>query len=313
MEEDCEVTLEANPGTVSAESLKSLHGLGFTRISFGMQSAHPQDLHILDRRHNFKDVLNAVGWSRQAGFEHINVDLIFGIPGQPLSRWQQNLALVTQLPVDHLSLYSLILEEGTPLYGWYQHGLIDLIDDDLTADMYEAAMELLPKAGYRQYEISNWAKERSDCLDARCRHNLNTWRYHPYFGLGAGASGFIEDTRRVNVGQIPVYLGKMKEMEGKWPAAETVTRLTLWEEMQEWMMVGLRKVEEGVSASEFRRRFDQPLEAVFGEQIGKLKKQGLLEEVVEGDDHLQLTKRGIMLGNRAFSEFIDNEKPSFIE
>ncbi len=310
VDEDSEITTEANPGTVTARSVQDLHEIGFNRISFGMQSAHPRDLTVLDRRHQYRDVLDAVAWSRDAGFEHINLDLIFGIPGQTLEMWQQNLDLVTQLPIDHLSLYSLILEEGTPLERWYQRGLVDLIDDDLTADMYETAMDVLADQGFSQYEISNWAKKRPDGLDARCRHNLNTWRYHPYFGFGAGASGFIGGTRTMNVSQIPEYLQKLAEPSGKWPAAEAVERLSKWEEMQEWMMVGLRKVEEGVSKTDFMSRFALPMEAVFEGQLEKLKNQGLLEDT---GSSIRLTRRGILLGNRVFAEFVGNEKPLFLD
>ena len=308
--EDCEITTEANPGTVNARSVQELRALGFNRISFGMQSAHPRDLKVLDRRHQYRDVLDAVAWSRDAGFEHINLDLIFGIPGQTLEIWQQNLDLVTQLPIDHLSLYSLILEEGTPLERWYQRGLVDLIDDDLTADMYETAMEVLAARGFSQYEISNWAKERPDGFDARCRHNLNTWRYHPYFGFGAGASGFINGTRTMNVGQIPAYTQRLEDPSGEWSAAEAVDRLSEWEEMQEWMMVGLRKVEEGVSKTDFMSYFAQPIEKLFEAQLDKLIKQGLLQDT---GDSIRLTRRGILLGNRVFAEFVGNEKPPFLD
>jgi len=310
VDDDCEVTIEANPGTVSAKSLKDLKAMGFTRVSFGMQSAHSQDLKVLDRRHQYVDVVNAVAWSRQVGFEHINLDLIFGIPGQTLEHWKTNLYLVTQLPVDHLSLYSLILEEGTPLDRWYKRGLVDWIDDDLTADMYETAMDILAERGFVQYEISNWAKVRPDGLDARCRHNLNTWRYQPYFGMGAGAHGFVENIRTQNVSQIHTYLDRISKSVGDWPAADTVDHLSVWDEMQEWMMVGLRKVEEGVVKNDFESRFGQSISTVFAPQIERLEKQGLLEDRGES---IRLSKRGIMLGNRVFTEFVGNEKPTFLD
>jgi len=310
VDDDCEVTIEANPGTVSAESLKDLKALGFTRVSFGMQSAHSHDLKILDRRHQYVDVVNAVTWSRQAGFEHINLDLIFGIPGQTLEHWKTNLYLVTRLPVDHLSLYSLILEEGTLLDRWYKRGLVDWIDDDLTADMYETAMDILAERGFAQYEISNWAKVRPDGLDARCRHNLNTWRYQPYFGMGAGAHGFVENIRTQNVSQIHTYLDRISKSVGDWPAADTVDHLSVWDEMQEWMMVGRRKVEEGVGKNDFESRFGQSISTVFAPQIERLEKQGLLEDRGES---IRLSKRGIMLGNRVFTEFVGNEKPTFLD
>ena len=312
IQKDCEISLEANPGTISAESVNSLKQLGFNRISFGMQSTHPQDLAILDRRHQFADVVNAVKWSQQAGFEHINVDLIFGIPGQTVERWQQNLTLVAQMGVDHLSLYSLILEEGTPLNTWYQRGLLDLIDDDVTADMYEAAMDQLPLAGFTHYEISNWARINADGKDGRSRHNLNTWRYQPYFGIGAGAHGFTGGIRTANVVQILDYINRTENIRSDWPAAETCTGISVWEQMQEWMMLGLRVVNEGVSKEEFHVRFGEPIEKAFGTQIQKLIAMGLLEIWDTADEHLRLTRKGIMLGNRVFGEFVGNATPDFL-
>jgi oxygen-independent coproporphyrinogen-3 oxidase len=305
---DCEISLEANPGTVSAQSIKDLSRIGFNRISFGMQSAHPRDLAVLDRRHLFSDVVNSIKWSRQAGFEHINLDLIFGIPGQSLERWQQNLKLVKQMNIDHLSLYSLILEEGTPLFRWYQRGLLDVIDDDLTADMYEFAMDSLAQAGFEQYEISNWARTSPEGQDGRCVHNLNTWRFHPYFGIGAGAHGFINGTRTANVNLIPAYIEKMSEPQGEWPVAETIVKVGKWEQMQEWMMLGLRVVNEGVSGYEFENSFGISLHAAFGEQIKELCGFGLLEKF--GHESYRLTKRGTLIGNRVFSKFVGNDVPS---
>ena len=304
-----EITLEANPGTVSLEYLAGLRQTGFTRISFGMQSAHPQDLAVLDRQHQFSDVVHAVEWSRQAGFEHINLDLIFGIPGQSVERWQQTLQLAAGFNIDHLSLYALTIEEGTPLAMWNQKGVLETIDDDLGAEMYQLACDLLPQYGFEQYEISNWAKKRSDGLDARCRHNLNTWRYRPYFGFGAGAHGFIGSTRTANIGPIPAYLQRMKNSDGVWPAAEEVEKLTSWEEMQEWMMIGLRLTEEGVSRKEFLRRFGYRCEQVFERQLQKCFHAGLLEAAGETQDRIRLTPRGRLLGNQVFIEFVGNDLP----
>lgn len=311
VEQGCEITIEANPGTVSANTMAELYSLGVNRVSFGMQSAHPGDLTILDRQHRFEDVLNAVTWSRKAGLRHINIDLIFGIPGQTMERWQQNLDLAVNLGVDHLSLYSLILEEGTPLERRYRRGLIELVDDDLTADMYEYAMDTLPEKGFFQYEISNFARMDGDA-DSRCRHNLNTWRYHPYFGVGAGAHGFINGLRIANVGLIPEYINKIQKAEGEWPASESIEKLDEWERMQEWMMVGLRLTEEGVSAAEFGGRFKVPMEKAFGGQLRKLMSEGLLEKTGNTGDRLRLTRKGILLGNRVFLEFVGNPRPDWL-
>jgi oxygen-independent coproporphyrinogen-3 oxidase len=304
-----EMTLEANPGTVTREKLRELRQLGFTRISFGMQSAHPRDLEMLDRQHSFADVANAVSWSRMAGFEHINLDLIFAIPGQSFERWQDTLRLAADFQVDHLSLYSLIIEEGTPLARWFEKGLLEDIDEDLSATMYQSAPDILEKRGFIQYEISNYARRLPDGLESRCRHNLNTWRYQPYFGFGAGAHGFIGNLRTENVSLIPHYLEKMDHAEGDWPAAKETTRLSKWDEMQEFMMVGLRLTEEGVSQKEFFERFNIPLDQVFGKQIKKCLNNGLLERCSEGKDRIRLTSKGRVLGNQVFIEFVGNEEP----
>jgi len=307
-----EMTLEANPGTVTREKLGELRQLGFTRVSFGMQSAHPRDLEMLDRQHSFTDVANAIAWSRMAGFEHINLDLIFAIPGQSLERWQESLRLAADFQVDHLSLYSLIIEDGTPMARWYEKGILEIVDEDLSAAMYQSARDILTKWGFIQYEISNYARRLPDGLESRCRHNLNTWRYQPYFGFGAGAHGFIGNQRTENVGMIPQYLKKMNHPEGDWPAAKEITRLRKWDEMQEYMMVGLRLTDEGISQRDFFDRFNLQLSQVFGKQIHKCLRNGLLEMVPNDLDRMRLTEKGRLLGNQVFMEFVGNEEPDIV-
>ncbi len=230
---DAEVSLEANPETVTAEKIRGYREVGFNRISIGMQSASPFDLRILDREHRNESLLAAVEWCRQARFEHINLDLMFGIPGQNLDSWMRTLKLALGLGVDHFSLYSLILEEGTRLKRWSDRGLLPEQDEDLAADMYEGAMVELENAGYGQYEISNWARGES----ARCRHNLQYWRYLPYLGFGAGAHGFWSNTRVENTNTIEAYIAKIKRhSESTFPAGPAcleVNHLNRWEMMQE--------------------------------------------------------------------------------
>jgi oxygen-independent coproporphyrinogen-3 oxidase len=307
-----EMTLEANPGIVTRVKLGELRQLGFTRVSFGMQSAHPRDLEMLDRQHSFTDVANAIAWSRMAGFEHINLDLIFAIPGQSLERWQESLRLAADFQVDHLSLYSLIIEDGTPMARWYEKGILEIVDEDLSAAMYQSARDILTKWGFIQYEISNYARRLPDGLESRCRHNLNTWRYQPYFGFGAGAHGFIGNQRTENVGMIPHYLKKMDHPEGDWPAAKEITRLRKWDEMQEYMMVGLRLTDEGISQRDFFDRFNLQLSQVFGKQIHKCLRNGLLEMVPNDLDRMRLTEKGRLLGNQVFMEFVGNEEPDIV-
>ena len=304
-----EISLEANPETVTRDGIKTLREVGFTRISFGMQSAAKRDLHVLDREHDNRSILNAVLWSQQAGIKHINLDLIFGIPGQSLESWQRTLDLSTGLGVDHFSIYSLILENGTRLKRWVDRGLLQKPDDDLAADMYLKTMELLERKGFSQYEISNWART----VDDECRHNLQYWRYLPYLGFGAGAHGFWQDTRTENVGSIADYISRIqKNNQANFPAGQAIrqtSRLNLRDRLQENMMVSLRLAREGVCISQLEELYKVKIIEQFDAQIRKLTRQGLLE-LAENGEVLRLTHKGRLFGNRVFLEFIDNPMPN---
>jgi oxygen-independent coproporphyrinogen-3 oxidase len=196
---DVEISMEANPGRLEFDYLKSLRKLGINRLSLGMQSAIPEELVLLERQHDFMRIVSVVYDVRQAGFENFNLDLIFGIPDQTLERWRRNLELALSLNPDHFSLYSLSVELGTPLNDWLIRGLISEPDSDNAAEMYEVASSFLDDRGYQQYEISNWARQ-DDSLDLlSCRHNLQYWRNLPYLGFGAGAHGYSAGKRTANV------------------------------------------------------------------------------------------------------------------
>ncbi len=296
-----EISLEANPGTVSPRWLREIRAAGVNRLSLGMQSAHPADLRLLERDHDFFAVVEAVKAARSAGFRNLNLDLIFGIPHQTMERWQQTLNLALGLEPEHLSLYALTLEHGTPLAHWVGRGLLPAPDADLAADMYEWADARLASAGFRQYEISNWAKE-----GFACRHNLQYWRSEPYLGFGAGAHGYAEHIRAVNVLTPAAYIRRMERADREYefprsPANVQARRLSPREEMEEFMMMGLRLTEEGVSAEKFAARFGVSLENAFGEPIARLVGLGLLERV---GDRLRLTRRARLLGNVVFREFV---------
>ena len=305
-----EITLEANPGTISLQYLRDLRSLGANRLSLGMQSAHPDDLQLLERQHGLKDVEQAVIWSRAAGIDNLNLDLIFGIPHQSLVRWDRTLTYTLSLCPDHLSLYSLTLEHGTPLAHWVERGLVPTPDSDLAADMYELAEVKLNEAGFEQYEISNWAKRKPGGNIAACHHNLQYWRSLPYLGFGAGAHGFAMGVRTVNALAPAAYIrraeGPFIVEDYPFPRTPTMTdvisidRMT---EMGETMMMGLRLVVEGISKSIFAHRFGQSLMEAYGSQIQRLISQELLEWA-GGGDILRLTQRGKLLGNRVFREFI---------
>ena len=310
--QDAEISLEANPDTLSMEKLTSYRQAGFNRISIGMQSASRLDLKVLDRAHSNQTLLASVDGCRRAGFKNINLDLIFGIPGQTMESWQRTLQLALGLEVTHFSLYSLAIEEGTRLKAYHDRGLLTEIDEDLAADMYEMAADELAQAGYIQYEISNWAKNG----DARCRHNLQYWRYLPYLGFGAGAHGFWEHIRTENFHPVVDYITAMNlNREVSFPASpacQSTITLNRWEMMQENLMVSLRMTDEGICLPGFARRYGVELHEVFPHQLEKLAREGLIE-YGGGNDRLRLTRRGRLIGNRVFSAFISNKVPKGYE
>lgn len=309
---DIEISLEANPGTLSLAYLDGLYHLGFNRISLGLQSANPLELQFLERQHDYEAVIQSVYWARQVGFDNINLDLIFGLPDQTMIRWQHSLELALKLLPEHLSIYALTIEHGTPLELWTRRGLVNTPDPDLAADQYEWASERLTQAGFYQYEISNWAQEREGELMS-CRHNLQYWRGLPYLGFGAGAHGYATGYRTANVLMPGEYIRRCLDPHRAdtarssfpWtPATQTLAALDLQDEIGEYMMMGLRLTIEGVSAQEFRNRFGVSLREKFGPQIKRLIEQGLLEWDGPTGETLRLTKPGRLLGNRVFAEFI---------
>jgi oxygen-independent coproporphyrinogen-3 oxidase len=334
---DLETTIEANPGTVSLSDLKDLRSLGINRLSFGVQSANPFELRMLERAHSYFDVINAVTWARRAGFDNLNLDLIFGLPLQTLDDWSATVKLILGLNPEHLSLYALTLEHGTPFGRWSARGLMPLPDPDLAADMYEWAGDELEEAGYQQYEISNWARnddgpwtvDRLLSIVYRppshaCIHNLQYWRGLPYLAAGAGAHGYVDGYRCSNVLRIKTYIDRLsgqpyegsKPLKGLpfplTPATANHHRQTLQDDMGEFMMTGLRLTREGVSADTFRERFGRELETVFGEEIEDLIQLGLLEwqdsPLPQGEGagvRVRLTRRGRLLGNQVFMRFIE--------
>jgi oxygen-independent coproporphyrinogen-3 oxidase len=280
--------------------LRDLHRMGFNRISFGVQSANPEELRMLERAHDYFDVIEAVTWARRAGFGNLNLDLIYGLPEQTLSRWGATLKQVLGLSPEHFSLYALTMEHGTPFGRWSARGLMPTPDPDAAAEMYEWADAALCSAGYEQYEISNWSRPGS-----QCRHNLQYWRNRPYFGFGAGAHGFVDGLRVSNVLRIKTYIERCQaEFSGQFPLSPaTVNRqeITPYVEMQETMLTGLRLTREGVSARGFQERFGRELREVFGQEIDELLRLGLLEWA---GDSLRLTPHGRLLGNQVFLRFV---------
>jgi oxygen-independent coproporphyrinogen-3 oxidase len=311
---DAEVTLEANPGTVSAESLTQLRAAGFNRLSMGMQSVNPEELTMLERQHDSFDVIQAVKWARQAGFDNINLDLIFGIPGQSLETWQHSLDFAAGLRPEHLSLYSLTVEHGTPFLHWVERGLVQLPDDDTAADMYDLACAFLEQKGYAHYEISNWGLRQGESARL-CQHNLQYWRNLDYFGFGTGASGYVDGVRTMNVRGIRAYTAQMNAHRPNFPAGPACEQrlpVDRWMAMQEHMMVGLRLLQEGVNRDAFYSRFGVSLEQAFPEQINRFIKQGLLEWAGQNKNSLRLTQHAWLLGNAVFRDFVGLPQPDFL-
>ncbi len=309
---DVEITLEANPGTLNQAYLNRLRAAGVNRISLGMQSALTEELRFLEREHDFLAVIQSVEWARKAGFDNLNLDLIFGLPEQLLGSWQRSLKMATDLKPEHLSIYSLSLEHGTPMSNWADRGLISQPDNDTAADMYDWASEFLEVKGYSQYEISNWATWSKQEELLSCRHNLQYWHLDPYLGFGAGAHGYIAGYRTANVLSPAQYIQRLTTTDNprpnaqfpRTPATATAQKIDRQTEMGETMIMGLRLTREGVSNKRFAKRFGTKIQDEFGSQVEYLVNSGLLNWIGDDQDTLRLTWRGRLLGNRVFMEFV---------
>lgn len=306
-----EVTCEANPGTVDAARFEGLRAIGVNRLSMGAQSLNADDLAFLGRIHGVGDVAAAVAAARAAGFDNLNVDFMFGLPGQPLARWRDTLRRALDLGTDHLSLYSLIVEPETPLHHWVTSGAVPAPDDDAAAEHYETSMAVLGDAGFQHYEVSNWARTPSH----QSRHNLVYWRNDDYLACGAGAHGHLRvappgdatvataggaarDVRYGNHRAVDGYIRRVTAGEPPTAFEEDLDAATA---MGETMMVGLRLVDEGVPHARFAARHGVDPRAVYGDVLAELSAWGL---VTVDDVGTRLTGRGVMVGNRVFERFV---------
>ena len=288
LDEDAEITLEANPGTLTLEQLVGLRAAGINRLSLGSQSFDAQLLKTLGRIHTPAEITQALSHARAAGFSSINLDFMFGLPGQSMRQWQETLAQALMLRPEHLSLYSLIIEEGTPFFDWAQEGRITPGDEDLSADMYEYADELLQAAGYVNYEISNWALPGH-----QSRHNLTYWRNLPYIGMGAGAHSFFAGKRFSNERDPQQYINTLKKQQ--LPVVESET-IEATQEMSETAFLALRTA-SGLHLPTFEERFATPFASFVGNRLRIVEEAGLLEQE---EGWLRLSKRGRLLGNEVF-------------
>lgn len=292
--EDAEITLEMNPGTDVKDKLPVYRKLGINRLSMGLQSADNKELKCLGRIHTYEDFRQVYQWAREAGFTNVNVDLMSAIPGQTLESYEDTLRKVADLEPEHISAYSLIIEEGTPFYERYGEGrhAEELPDEDTERQMYVRTGEILEDYGYHRYEISNYAKDGYEC-----RHNLGYWDRKEYLGLGAGASSLMDHIRWKEPDHIGPSTGLVLEER------EDFTRLSRKDEMEEFMFLGLRKI-KGVSEQDFYKSFKVSMDEEYKDNIENLIKEGLL--VREGD-RIRLTDQGIDLSNYALSQFLLGE------
>lgn len=294
-----EITLEANPGTVTQNYFDTLFQLGVNRLSLGMQSAHAAELTLFGRDHTVSDTARSMDMARKAGFENISLDLIYGVPFQTLDMWQQTLTHALNLHPDHFSLYALQVESGTEIARRIKYGDLPALDDDLTADMYESASDMLENAGFPQYEISSWGKKQS-------LHNLQYWYNLPYLGLGAGAHGYAAGQRTVNVMRPEKYIERLTQQTAaltypRTAATQSIQPIDRDDEMFETVMLRLRLLREGLPRVIFEQRFGESLDSRYGKMIQKLKMQGLLEERT---DTLYLTPQARLISNRVFEAFL---------
>lgn len=308
--EDAEITIECNPGTATAEKLKNYITYGINRLSIGLQSTDDGELERIGRIHNYRDFLETYELAREEGFRNINIDLMAALPGQRLASYRKTLERVIALSPEHISAYSLILEEGTPLY--VNRGLYTFPDEDEEREMYELTEKVLGEARFHRYEISNYAQAGYEC-----RHNKVYWRRGDYVGFGLGASSMVGNVRWKNPDTHADYSAYVEKMEpvdksramhiaqtrAEWMSAagaREVQPLTLQEQMEEFMFLGLR-LTEGVDLEEFRRCFGKTADEIYGKQMRDFVAQGLLER--EGQ-RLRLTPRGIDVSNVVFASFL---------
>jgi oxygen-independent coproporphyrinogen-3 oxidase len=323
LEPEVEITLEANPGMLDHNRLEGYRQAGINRLSLGVQSADEEELRLLGRIHTVAGAEQTYAAARCAGWTNINLDLIYGLPQQTVPVWERTLERILALEPDHLSLYSLTLERGTELARAVRRGALPVPEEDAAADMYELAEEKLAAAGYRHYEISNWARNGQTGAAIRiaesakdeitkfpkyaCRHNLRYWLNQPYLGLGAGAHGCAANRRYANIRSVEKYIERIRTGRiRRFPLTSAATHSAIRTrdaEMREMMWLGLRLTEAGVDRDKYRLRFGDDYYGQFRKEIDSSIAAGLLEWAPDRNA-LRLTPRGRLLGNRVFQLFV---------
>lgn len=319
IEENAEITMECNPGTVTEEKLSGYRVAGINRLSIGLQSANNAELKSIGRIHTYEQFLNSYDMARKCGFKNINVDLMSALPGQTLESYRNTIEKVLDVKPEHISAYSLILEEGTPLYERIeqleeQKMPTGLPDEDTEREMYYMTERMLKDAGYERYEISNYARTGYEC-----KHNTAYWRRDDYLGMGIGAASCIDDVRMKNITDIGAYMDIYEKIDTRDDVLQKdVSERNIMEDnaldkdetdvlsdedkMEEFMFLGLRMM-RGISKKEFERQFNVKYDMVYGAVTAKLIKEGLIE-VSDDNDSLWLTPLGIDVSNMVLSQFI---------
>ena len=297
VQDGAEISMEVNPGTADLERLQAYRGAGINRLSIGVQSVDDAELALLGRIHRAGQAEKIFREARRAGFDNINIDLMSALPGQTADKWEQKLRIVCEWGPEHISAYSLIIEEGTP---FAEMDLPPLPSEEEDRLMYHRTQTVLAEYGYQRYEISNYARP-----GRACRHNCGYWTGHEYLGLGLGASSLIGDRRFKVTASMPEYLRRIRLADSgviNDPAHyyEEIQQLTLRDRMEEFMFLGLR-LTEGVSEAEFRRRFGNPVDEVYGPVLARHTGAGLLERT---GDRIRLTEKGLDLANYVMSDFL---------
>ena len=296
--DDCEISMEVNPGTVTKEKLKAYKRAGVNRLSIGMQSAVEEELQSLGRIHSSEDAFDTYDLAVKTGFNNINIDLMSAIPGQTIESWKESLKRILDLePAPaHVSAYSLIIEEGTSFF----ENTPALPDEDTEREMYKITNDILSRAGYVRYEISNYAKP-----GYACRHNCTYWERGSYVGFGIGAASLVDQIRFSNTRNLKDYLGKYLK-NATVAIKENRQELSVEEQMEEFMFLGLRMM-RGVSAGKFSDLFGRTIDQVYPGIVEKYCRQGLLQKIPEqgsGEARIALTERGIDVSNVIMADFL---------
>ncbi|WP_394870395.1 radical SAM family heme chaperone HemW [Clostridium butyricum] len=292
--DDFEFTIECNPGTLNEEKLVLMKNYNVNRISMGLQTTNDNILKEIGRIHSFEEFKKNYNQARKAGFKNINVDLMFGLPNQNMKDWKVSLEDVMSLEPDHISAYSLIIEEGTCFYNLYNNDKLNIPNEEEERSMYLFTKGFLKDYGYNQYEISNYAKANKECF-----HNKVYWKCNEYLGLGVSASSFVDEKRFKNIDDIKIYIEKINNNED---VTEEIHVNNINDDMEEFMFMGLRMI-EGINLKIFKKRFGKDVFDIYDEVIKNNIKKGLL---VVDSEKLYLSEKGIELSNYVMSDFILN-------